>query len=86
MIAGGELLGIATRAEVLAALRESRPPSLLTADCVGPRRTIREAQNLLLQTPASMLLLRDESAGAIIGLLTLHDILRAQLAFADRKT
>ncbi len=84
-IENGELRGILPRGEILAALRENRPPRPHEPRVVPPRMVIREAQNILLQSEDSILLVRDEGAGGIIALLTLHDLLRAQEAFVEKK-
>ena len=69
----------------IVALRENRLPQLHPAQIVPPRKVIREAQMLLLQSEDSILLVRDETSGQIIALLTLHDLLRAQEGFVAKK-
>jgi CIC family chloride channel protein len=82
---GSEVRGILSRHEAQAALVENREARLDPAVFMSPREPIRQAQNALLQTPSSMVLIRDGPSGPILGLVTLHDLLRAQLAFADKK-
>jgi CBS domain containing-hemolysin-like protein len=85
VVSGQDVLGILSRHEAQAALLEQREPKLDPVISVKPQERIREAQTALLQTPSSMVLVRDSSTGPILALVTLHDLLRAQLAFADRK-
>jgi CIC family chloride channel protein len=81
----GEIRGTVSRAECLAALRENRQPQVRAAKVVAPRKPIREAQTLLMESEDSVLLVRDETSGKLIALLTLHDLLRAQEAFVEKK-
>jgi hypothetical protein len=55
------------------------------ATVISPRRAIREAQTLLLESIDTMLVITDETSGQVIAVVTLHDLLRAQLAFAEKK-
>jgi CBS domain-containing protein len=41
-------------------------------------QTIRKAQNLLIESEFGILLLVDEGERKLLGMLTLHDLLRAQ--------
>ncbi len=84
VVQDGEL-HILSRSETLSAFRENRPPHLHRAQFVTPRKPIREAQSLLLASDDSILLVRDETSGKLLALLTLHDLLRAQEAFAEKK-
>jgi CIC family chloride channel protein len=81
----GEIRGTLSRAECLVALRENRPPQVHGAKVVAPRKAIREAQALLIESEHSILLVRDETSGKLIALLTLHDLLRAQESFVEKK-
>lgn len=81
---GGKLGGIVTRKELQAAAKEKREPQLERFDQARARHTIREVQPLLLASEHSMICIVDETE-RVIALLTLHDLLRAQLAFVDKK-
>lgn len=82
VVRDGVLAGMLTRAEARLALRERRPPKLLPAITVSPTASIREAQPQLLEAETGMVVLLDESQGRVLGLLTLHDLLRAQSTLA----
>jgi len=72
--ADGQPLGILTRAEAQAAVAESRAPRLLTAPTCRREATVRQAQSLLIESPAGMVLIVAGVDGRVIGLLTLHDL------------
>jgi CIC family chloride channel protein len=80
--ADGQPLGILTRAEAQAAVAESRAPRLLTAPTCRREATVRQAQSLLIESPAGMVLIVAGVDGRVIGLLTLHDLLRAEFSLA----
>jgi CIC family chloride channel protein len=80
----GKLGGIVTRKELQAAAREGREPQMEAICKARARQTIREVQPLLLASEHSMVCIVDETE-RVIALLTLHDLLRAQLAFVDKK-
>ena len=81
----GACAGVVTRAEALAASQTDREPALQAPVTCLPTQTIREAERLILNSTSGMLLLLDRPNGQVIAVLTLHDILRAQLSVAERK-
>lgn len=74
----GQLTGIATRAELTEALAEKRPPKPASVIRCEPRQTIRQLQSLLIESPTGMVAVCDPVSGKLLGLVTLHDLLRAQ--------
>ena len=73
------------RDEAIAALAEGRTPVLHEGPPALLRdQTIGEAQNLLIESSHGMVMLFDKPKGVVVGLLTLHDLLRAQEAFAQQ--
>jgi len=78
----GVLVGILTRKEAESAIAERRQPKLETAVTCLPHQTIRELQSLLIDSTAFMVVLLDEPNGKILGLITLHDLLRAEVSVA----
>jgi len=82
VLQSGTLAGILTRKEAESALAEKRPPRLETAVTCLPGQTIRELQSLLIESTALMVILLDEPKGKILGLITLHDLLRAEVSVA----
>ncbi len=74
-------LGLLTRAEAKAAAAENRAPQLLPAPTARRETSIHDVQQLLIDSPAGMVLIQAGVDHRIIGLVTLHDLLRAETAF-----
>jgi CIC family chloride channel protein len=74
----GKLAGILTRKEGEAALAQKRPPTLLPATTCLPDQTVRELQGLLIESPTQLVVLSNGD-GAALGVITLHDLLRAEV-------
>ena len=74
-----KLTGILTRREAEAALRESRAPKLESAATCLPHQTVRKLQGLLVESPSNFVVLVDDDGGKILGIVTLHDLLRAEV-------
>lgn len=81
VIQDGKLTGIAPRTELAEAIAEKRPPKLAPAVTCEPRQTIRELQTLLLDSPTGMAVVSD--GPKLLGIVTLHDLLRAQINAAQ---
>ena len=79
------LQGVLTRHEGKRALDSVQPPVLEPAVCCRPDSTLREVADLIVSSPSGLLVLQDEVGpqGRVIGVITLHDILRAQKMFAS---
>ena len=65
------------------ALAEKRAPKLAPIIRCEPRQTIRELQARLIESPTGMVLVCDAASGKLLGLVTLHDLLRAQINAAQ---
>ncbi|HQF40339.1 MAG TPA: chloride channel protein [Opitutaceae bacterium] len=74
-------LGLLTRAEAQAAVAGNRAPQLQPAPSARRETSIHDVQRLLIDSPAGMVLIRAGADDRIIGLVTLHDLLRAETAF-----
>ncbi|MGA3172547.1 MAG: chloride channel protein [Chthoniobacteraceae bacterium] len=79
------LQGMAARREIDAALAAHRPPKLESATTCRSSDTIRECQTKLIDSPTETLILSDGPGGKVLGIVTLHDILRAQVLMSDRE-
>ena len=78
----GVLNGILTRKEAEAALAEKRPPKCeATVTCL-PQQTIRELQGLLIESTSQVVVVLDQPRGQVLGLVTLHDLLRAEVSMS----
>ena len=74
----GKLEGVLTRPEAEAALAGNRPPRLEPATICRADQTIRELQTLLIASSTNFVAVT-AAAGRILGVITLHDLLRAQV-------
>ena len=84
VVEGEKVIGCLARAEAEAALAENRPPVLEKAAICKRSQTIGEVARLLIEAPGgfAVLLAGDKPAGII----TLHDLLRAQETLATRSS
>jgi chloride channel protein, CIC family len=80
---GDKLTGIATRAELAEAIAEKRAPKLAPVVRCEPRQTIRQLQALLIESPTGMAVVCDAASEKPLGVVTLHDLLRAQINAAQ---
>ena len=85
VVRDGALAGILTRKEAESAFADKRVPRLETAVTCLPHQTIRELQSLLIESTALMVVLLDAPNGKILGLITLHDLLRAEVSVAKQE-
>jgi len=82
VVLNGVLNGILTRKEAEAALAEKRPPKCeATVTCL-PQQTIRELQGLLIESTSQVVVVLDQPRGQVLGLVTLHDLLRAEVSMS----
>jgi len=75
----GKLAGILMRREAEQAMAEHRLPNLEPATTCLRHQTIRDLQHLLIESASQFVIVLDGSQGKIIGLVTLHDLLRAEV-------
>lgn len=78
----GHLQGAISRTDVETAIQQSRKPRLFTVATASPDETIEDAQLKLIQSESGMLVVVQEKTGAVLGVLTLHDLLRIEEQFA----
>lgn len=84
VIEKGHIKGMASRTELETALTEMRPPRLQPARDCRPSDSIRTSQTSLIESPTSTLLLTDQPEGRLLAIVTLHDVLRAQVSISER--
>ena len=75
-------MGVLTRKEAQAALTERRAPKLEPVTTCRANQTIRELQTLLINSSTQFVVVVDE-AGLIRGVISLHDLLRAEVQKAE---
>lgn len=79
----GKLSGILTRKEAEAALAEKRLPKIEPAVTCLRNQTVRELQSKLIESTSLITVVVDQPGGKILGLVTLHDLLRAEVAIGN---
>ncbi|MCB1127129.1 MAG: CBS domain-containing protein, partial [Verrucomicrobiae bacterium] len=78
-------LSLLTRPEAEEALSQKREPRLEPAVTCRPGQTIQDLQMSLIQSTANIVVLTDPKDGRVLGLVTLHDVLRAQSTMSRRR-
>jgi CIC family chloride channel protein len=86
VVLNGAVAGILTRKAAEAALAANHPPNLEPAVSCLRELTIAELQAQLIESNSLMVLLLDRPAGRVLGLVTLHDLLRAEATLAATGT
>jgi len=77
LVVDGRLEGVVERGAVRRALSRGDPPQPETAVTCIPERAIRDASDLFIKSTGGFLVLVD-SEERVVGIVTLHDLLRAQ--------
>lgn len=77
-----KLAGMLTRKEAESALAENRAPKLEPPVTCRPTQSVGELQNLLIESSTLVVVLLDREGGRVLGLVTLHDMLRVQVSMA----
>jgi CIC family chloride channel protein len=83
VIQGGAAVGILTRKEAEAGIAEKRPFKLEPLVTCLPHQTIRELQDKLIESTSLIVVVLDQPGGRALGLVTLHDLLRAEVTIAN---
>lgn len=79
VVSDGVPIGVTTKSELERSLKEHRLPELSHPVTVHPATPIRETQQKLLQSKSNIALIVDSQQGKLLGILSLRDILRAEL-------
>ncbi len=79
----GRLAGVLTRVAAAKASSD-QTPSLETAVTCGPETPIREVARTIVDSPSGLLVVTD-GPGTPLAVVTLHDLLRAQMNFANHQ-
>jgi chloride channel protein, CIC family len=85
VVENGELKGIAPRREIESALAEHRPLRFEPARKCAPDESIRDSQRELMESTTNTLAITRDEDGKLLAFLTLHDLLRAQVAMSERE-
>jgi CIC family chloride channel protein len=79
-----KLLGVITRKEAETVVETKTEPRLEQAVTCMPHQTIRHLQAILIEAPTFLVVLLDNPDGRVLGLVTLHDILRAETRMSQQ--
>jgi len=82
VVQDGKPMGVLTRKEAQAALAEKRPPMPEPITTCRADQTIRDLQTLLINSTTQFVVVVDDH-GAVRGVITLHDLLRAEVQKAE---
>jgi CIC family chloride channel protein len=82
VVQDGKTTGVLTRKETQAALAEKRPLKLEPVTTCRADQTIRDLQTLLIDSTTQFVVVVDDN-GAVQGVITLHDLLRAEVQKAE---
>jgi CIC family chloride channel protein len=83
VVKNDRLEGILTRLEIETALRSNRTPRIEPAVTCLRNDTVGDLQKRLVESSTQLVVLLSEPQGKVLGLITLHDLLRAQNAMAE---
>ncbi len=73
------------RSEIEVAIKEQRSLILEPASSCQPGDSIHETQKLLIESTTGTVIITDPSGEKLLAMVTLHDLLRAQVAMSDRE-
>lgn len=79
----GELKGLLSRLRAQNAVKRDDPPELQKAITCLPHESIRTIQYRLIESPTGVVLIWDKPHGNVIGIVTLHDLLRREVAATE---
>ena len=83
VVVDGKLTGTLSRKEAERAIAQGRAPTLDPPTTCAPHDTIRDLQMLLIGSAAQMVVVTNAATSEPIALVTLHDLLRAQVQKAS---
>jgi CIC family chloride channel protein len=84
VVRSGKLEGVLTRKEAEVARAQNRAPVLAPATTCLREQTVAALQMLLIESETHFVVVLDRKEGEMIGLVTLHDLLRAESALAQQ--
>ena len=80
VVEDGQLMGIVTRADIERALLANEAIEMEPAVTAAPNESVRSIQARIIESGTGMIVLCDDNQ-RMIGVVTLHDMLRAQMAY-----
>lgn len=79
----GEPVGIISRRQIISSIADNTNPDILEVQKCSSSQSIMDIDHLFISSEASMLLIVDNISGSFQGIVTIHDLLRAQAAIYD---
>ena len=83
LVVDGTLVGILKREDIVSSLESGAVPEYSQVSTCPPERTVRVVSQMLIEAPSGVVVVIDEVTGRVQGIVTLHDLLRAQAALLD---
>lgn len=83
VVLDGKLAGVLSRMKGETAVREKSEPVLQPAVACLPTESIKDLQTQLIESPTGVVMVWDKPDGNVIGLVTLHDLLRREVAASE---
>lgn len=83
VFSGPEITGTVTRSQIQDALTNNRTPQMQEAGVCFADQTVKEVGNKFVESATSVLIVYDRDTNAIKGIITLHDLIRAQAAIRN---
>jgi CIC family chloride channel protein len=83
VVQNGALAGVLTRKEAERAMAEKREPKLETAVTCLAGEKVGDLQGKVIESNSLMVVLVERPGGQVLGVVTLHDVLRAEAAMAE---
>ncbi|HPE45672.1 MAG TPA: CBS domain-containing protein [Deltaproteobacteria bacterium] len=83
VVMDGKLTGLVTRARIEEALRSDGTVTLEDAVTCHFDQPVRDVADKFIESPAGVMVVMDRVTGRVAGIITLHDLLRAQASMMD---
>lgn len=83
VFSNAEAIGIVTRRQIQEALDNKSIPDIQTLGMCYSDQTVHEVGNKFIESAVHVLLVRERETNAIKGIITLHDLIRAQAAMQN---
>lgn len=83
VVQDGRLAGVLSRKEAETVIAGKSAPRLEPATTCERTETIRDLQFSLIESTTQLVVVLDRQGGKVVGLVTLHDLLRAQASYAQ---
>jgi CIC family chloride channel protein len=78
VVLDGRLQGMVKRGDILSALMARDVPEVQRAVTCFPDQSVREVGDKFIESPSNILIVVDRESEAVVGIITLHDLIRAQ--------